>query len=195
MCPHGALDQTWPQDSAPESESLPQGSGDKRQEPGWRAGRAPSTRVCSGQRGGAHAEGRVRTQAHRETRSRRKLRDGCMHVSCVHSNRLLRAFCISVRMMTALKLGKTRSHGKALQPASQRWRKPLPGSSPISEGSRDSAKGKRWTHPCAEKTVLCKPSGSFMKGVVWQAFQLLVAFTVMGGEQRQKQINSILAAY
>ena len=33
-----------------------------------------------------------------------------------------------------------------------------------------------------------------MKRVAWQALHLLVAFTVMGGEQRDKQINSILAA-
>lgn len=67
----GALDQTWPGTQRLRV-SLPQGSGDKRQEPGWRAGELPA-------RGSARAagvlmqEGRVRTQAHRETRSRRKL--------------------------------------------------------------------------------------------------------------------------
>ena len=33
-----------------------------------------------------------------------------------------------------------------------------------------------------------------MKRVAWQALHLVVAFTVMGGEQRDKQRNSILAA-
>ena len=82
-------------------------------------------------------------------------------------------------MMTVLRVGKFRSHSKALQQVTEE--RPTLGLSPVSEGSREWAKMsvKRWMHPYAEKTVPSKPSGSLMKGVAIRANQLFVGITLI----------------